>query len=255
MAARRTRPVLYEVYRPRQRAAEIQAGRASAASPTGSDTAQQGPGAGRRVADGAGGAGQITVSRSAAVIAAAVVLVLLLVAFSAGRRYEAARHEQASAAQAGAETAGDSAPGEGGADAPPAGEQAAAGRASTPTEPAREQVRQPAQPAPQVTLLRGYDYIVVQHFGRKRQAATEVARYLRDHGIECALFGQSDIRVIVTQPFLTAQDDAAAAAAQRRAAERLMQRIRALGKQLVKDWAAQGKRGYTLEGCYLYRIK
>jgi hypothetical protein len=92
----------------------------------------------------------------------------------------------------------------------------------------------PARPtAPTVELRRGYDYVFVQYFPRsKRTTAEKVAIFLQGRGIPCAMYmGAQDIRLIATEPFLTAQDDAKAAAAQRARSDELIRKIKQLGRQ------------------------
>ena len=269
MAARKKRPTLYEVYRPRQRSAESSPPRQDAAKPTPapSPPTDKPPAAPRPgVSPHRREPSPIIVSLSGPALAVviAIIVVLLFVSFSAGRRYEAF-HPSVAAANTGpqaAKTDQDAAiPATG---TTSAREQAAAdrqpaGAAPTPSASKTAAAKPPAasrtRPPRKIDLHRGYDYVVVQHFGRKRKDAIEVARFLRQRGIECARFGDNDIRLIVTEPFLTRQADKAAARAERQRAEKLMQRIKQIGRELAKEWAAQGRPGYTLDGCYLYEIK
>ncbi len=264
MAARKKRPVLYEVYRPRPRGeTPASTPRPAAPKPPSPVEPAASPPPARVPPVRSRERSTPIVSLSGPVLAVviAVVVVLLFVSFSAGRRYEAL-HPGVIPPQGAADEAAalaDSGPAGAAADsAGKAGGEASESAAADSPETKTVATRQPAaadRPPPRVTLHRGYDYVIVQHFGKKRKDATGVARFLREQGIECALLDGRDIRLVVTEPFLTRQADKAAARAERQRADKLMRRIRQLGRELAKQWAAQGRPGYTLDGCYLYEIK
>ncbi len=98
----------------------------------------------------------------------------------------------------------------------------------------------PPPPAPaEVELRRGYHYIVVQYFPiSKEQAANDAALYLIENGVPCTILMGKDIRLLASEPFLIRQDDTRAGKRERQRADRLIARIKQLGK------------GYHLKGGY-----
>jgi hypothetical protein len=277
VAARKKRPVLYEVYRPSAKTSdparkprftrlpaekerpspshepELRAPATPMAPP-------------KPAAANAGGTWQMTVSASTLAIVVAGMVVLLAVAFSAGRKYEAhypsspdvaeltqgGDDEGGEATLGGSETAGESE-----AEQPIQTARKATTRSEPPAESKEGDKPQPgsAKP-PQVALQIGHHYVVVQHFKRRNpQAALDAARFLKDNGVPCATLTGADIRVIATEPFRIRQGDAAASRAERRRADELMRKIRGLGKEYSKLLAKRGKKGYTFSDCYLYEVK
>ncbi|MBU0617309.1 MAG: hypothetical protein KKI02_06315 [Planctomycetes bacterium] len=271
MAARKKRPVLYEVFRPEspsgdptlkprpfrstrlpERPAitderEDDVVRTTTISPS----ATRSPVRERRV---------LTVSASTFTILIAGMIVLLFVAFAAGRRYESIYPSSFTPAEFTLETddeaeaqtslvaATDSSAAE---RTPAAGAEEAAPRAD-------RRMPDPASAAPsQVTLQRGRNYVVVQHFNKSRQRADALAaaEFLEANGVPCATLTGADIRLIATQPFLTRQADAAAARTEQERASRLLDRIKQLGQRYNRELLNQGKKGYTFSECYLHWIR
>lgn len=106
----------------------------------------------------------------------------------------------------------------------------------------------PAVPA--VELQRGYSYVVVQHFPKRKAAdAQAAALYLRDKGIPCAIWNDKDIQLIAVEPFDTGNADASVRKRASQRAESLMRNIRELGKTYFKT----GR--YDFKGCKLRRVK
>lgn len=101
-----------------------------------------------------------------------------------------------------------------------------------------------AAPAPEeVDLLRGYHYVVVQYFPiSKQQAADDAAWYLMQNGVPCAILAGKDLRLIASEGFLIRQDDARAGRREQQRADRLVTRIKELGKA----YRLQG--GYDFSG-------
>lgn len=279
MAARKKRPVLYEVYKPRPKPGE--AGNRQRRFPISlglgwkpaagerpvetrgpaSGTGSQVPPAAPSVSMPSGAAPsaprQVTITLPTLAIVVAGVLVLLAVAFSAGRKYEAAYAGAAGEARrlTGDEDAAGARPPGGASDAqaqtaePSAAEKGASG----PPPGASAGERSGAGGGqPQITLTRGCHYVIVQHFGAKRDDALEAARFLQERGVPCALLPGKDIRVVATEPFLIRQTDTAAAQRERQRAERLLQRIRQIGLEFEKHRRAQNKATYRLDGPYLF---
>lgn len=206
----------------------------------------------------------MTVSAPTLAIAVAGLAVLLAVAFSAGQRYEAFHSsvsEPTELAQ-GPELDADAGTQEGSvavieaADADQEGGGAPA-ETATPDRATGQAAQHTADKPPQVTLWKGYHYVVVQHFGKKRerQAAQAAAGYLRESGVACATLTGADVRVVVTEPFLINQEDRAAARRERDRADRLIARVRRLGQEYNKQLLKQGEKGYTFSQCYLFEIK
>ena len=276
MAARKKRPVLYEVYRPRARSAD-----SSGPSPSLADVRdvsrpaatkdgepairprRESPA--RPEAEIATSRWQIAISGPTLAVLVAALVVLLAVAFAAGRRYESFQLSTAGVAdttgvvgdvvQASDEqpiAAGDDGSGAGQTnDTPLASDVPPDERADDSPSPIAD-----AQPR-QVRLLKGHHYVVVQHFPKRsgRQAAVDAAAYLQEKGVACATLSGADIRLIATEPFLVSQEDAVAARRERQRAEQFMQRIRTLGQQYGKKLAQEGKPGYTFSGCKLFEAR
>jgi len=190
-----------------------------------------------------------------AAIAAAALVVLLVVAVQAVRYlYGGAPRDGQPSAESDAALAGDA---ETAATAARA-QGSTGGGAATPskTRPVeREASATPAAAAPapaKVELKKGCSYVVVQHFRpRDRKAAEQAALYLRGVGVECALLtGAQDIQLIATEPFQTTSKDTAVRKRERDRADELLQRIRRLGREYAKQ-----RSGYAFDQCYLREIK
>ncbi|MFQ5807730.1 MAG: hypothetical protein ACE5I3_14890 [Phycisphaerae bacterium] len=207
---------------------------------------------------------QLTVSAPTLAVLVAATAVLLAVAFSAGRRYESSypsvtggteftRGENDEADAGAGVTSGV------GLDASRA--DRASGRATSSEQSTGVANGAAAESggdgAPQVTLRKGYHYVIVQHFRKKseREAALKAGRYLQENGVACARLTGADIRLVAAEPFLIKQRDAAAARRQKERADRLMRRIKQIGRQFNKDLLKQGEKGYTFSECYLFEIR
>ena len=269
MAARKKRPVLFEVFRPEsptgdptlkprpfrstrlpERPAitderEDDVVRTTTISPS----ATRSPARERRV---------LTVSASTFTILIAGMIVLLFVAFAAGRRYESIYPSSFTPAEFTLENDEEA---EAQTDLAAAIDQPAPKQVASGEEAALQPHRRMPDPAPaapsQVTLQRGRNYVVVQHFNKSRQRADALAaaEFLEANGVPCATLTGADIRLIATQPFLTRQADAAAARAEQERANRLLNRIKQLGQRYNRELLNQGKKGYTFSECYLHCIR
>ena len=209
---------------------------------------------------------QITITGPTLAILLAAQIVVFAIAFSVGRRYEATHPTPLTTAAELLNT--DS----GGTSTPPTDDTprnstpiAVRENNDAPTTPPNDgrvdssgsgKPAGPTEPPP-VTLQAGYHYVVVQHFGKRREkdAALAAARFLQENGVPCATMTGADIRLIATEAFLVDQDDSAAGRRQRQRADDLLTRIRQLGQQYNKQMSDQGKRGHTFSGCYLIKIK
>lgn len=270
MAARKKRPVLYEVYRPSSKGVEVGQKLHSTQSSGHQATMPPSPCADVPVrtlgnADPVAGTTAkrklLTISPSTLAILIASAAVLLAVAFSAGRRFEAVYssgepqavqplHEDGDvASKHQAESGLDARQANEIENAPAAADQPQAIADATPGNASGGQ-------PPRVTLQKGYHYIVVQHFGKKVEDARETAQFLIEHGIGCAILPSSQDNVVVaTQPFLISQSDSAAAKRERRSAQQLMKKIKTVGKEFKDYRLAEGKKHYTLSKAYLLEIK
>jgi hypothetical protein len=273
VAARKRRPVLYEVYRPRARNADPARrpppsnppqppNRPPPVSDRESEVPVRVPVSHRPATPPAAGRWQVTISGPTLAILSAGTVVLLAVVFSAGRHYESLH--PGAARGAGLEQPGEvdlsTAVHDGaGADTDaaeasrvgqPSPAEDNSGGAATTSDLTDDQARQ-------IVLRPGYHYVVIQHFRKtsERQAARKAAEYLQGSGVACATMTGADIRLIATEPFLIKQRDAAAARRERERADRLMRRIKDLGQQYNKELLNQGERGYTFSDCYLFEIR
>ena len=259
MAPRKKRPVLYEVFRPKAEGVK------PPRQPLGTTTPSPTPSP-RTVSPvapisvPAGGSARaempVTISRTTLAVLLAVVIALWLIAFVAGRRYEALHpsdYQPIDLSELTETPPNESAAGNSETQ-PPAPEASVNDSAS---QAERKPEETPIQTRPRVTLQRGYTYIVVQHFNKNRQRADAeaAALFLRTQGIECAILEGPDIRLVTTTGFLIEQDDHAAAQAQQRLANQLQERIKQLGQQYNRELARQGKRGYSFTDCYPHLIK
>ena len=201
---------------------------------------------------------RVSVSRQTIAITAAAVAMLVLVAFSAGRHYEAASgppgDEQV---LAGVGDSNDTTQPDNPKDnntAASAGKPASDTGSAAAAKPSTN--NQPAQPKPAEPQLKaGYHYVVVQHFGSKRQAAHDAADYLRSKGVPCAVIAGrgKDYRVLATEAFLIDQDNKAASQREAQKAERLRVRIREIGDEYNAYLVKQKKPGYQFKGCYMLK--
>ena len=108
----------------------------------------------------------------------------------------------------------------------------------------------PRTNAPTVQLQPGLHYVIAQYFPKsKRRAAEDAALYLRQNGIACALLAGADIRLLATEPFHVKQDDSRAAAAERRKGDALVKRIKDLGKAYNRIG------GYDFSGAQLRELR
>jgi hypothetical protein len=207
----------------------------------------------------------LTVSTSTLTLVIAGMIVVLFVAFAAGRRYESFHPSAHTPANLTLEDGGEAETRTTlAADTDPAEPKRGAEGPARPTDDqqaspgARRTASDPAPPPPtQVTLQRGRHYVVVQHFNKSRQQADALAaaRFLQESGVPCATLTGADIRLIATENFLINQTDAAAGRRERQRANRLLERIRQLGQQYNRELLNQGKKGYTFSECYLYLIR
>ncbi|MFH1748919.1 MAG: hypothetical protein ABIG44_17950 [Planctomycetota bacterium] len=92
----------------------------------------------------------------------------------------------------------------------------------------------------------GYHYIVIQHFYRtRRDDAVQAANYLRENGVSCIVMPRTrDIELVATTPFLLRQDDANARKTQRDLCNTFKQRIKDIGKEYARE------NGYAFDQCY-----
>lgn len=265
MAARKRRPVLYEVYRRPTR----DGGRPGTASSwsrvarpaevdRGAAPPAPGPEGAPQPSVGAADRWHITISGPTLAVLIAAGVVLLAVAFSAGQRYGAARSsvpEPVGPTLSGPQEASQAAE-PGSAEKSPSAAPGEVARSAGPAAAAGQSAESAGRDAPRVTLRKGYHYVVVQHFHktRGRQAAQEAAAFLQANGVSCATLTGADIRLVVTEPFLINQPDPDAARRERQRAEQLLERIRQLGRQYSRQLANQGRKTYDFAGCYLLKV-
>ena len=260
---RRQRRVLYEVVQPSKEDLSLWKTRPTTVTPEPDPLSPSAPkepakvphaGVSRAAYAQPAEASPISVSRQTIAICAAAVVMLVLVAFSAGRHFEASRSDPGEDRLL---TATD----DGNADSDPAqsgGEPGqTAGAAPAPTAngngtPARpvDSARNGAPAKPETPALKqGYHYVVVQHFGSKRQAAQDAADYLRAKGVACTVVAGrgKDYRVLATDAFLIDQSDSAAGQRERQRADRLRQRIREIGEEYNTYLTRQKKPGLPVQ--------
>jgi hypothetical protein len=125
-------------------------------------------------------------------------------------------------------------------------------REATAPPPAVGEKPPTGEPAgPTIELRRGFHYIVVQHFPtRKADDARAAAQFLIDRGLPCALYPGSDIRLLLTEPFLMDQDDAAQAKSETRRADKLLTKVRELGVEFRKSGG-----GYDFAGATIRKMR
>jgi len=203
----------------------------------------------------------ISISASTLTLTIAGMIMLLFISFVSGRRYEAA-YPSAPPAEFSLDL--DSRPDKAAYEDPPpivtrvddrsSRLSLASDVESPPVESTGGETAD--QAARTVTLQKGLHYIVVQHFRKSRRAdADAAAKFLLANDVPCALQPGTDIRLIATEPFLVDQPDAAAARRERTRADRLLSRIKELGKQFNQDMQREGRGGYTFSGCKLWEFK
>lgn len=264
MAARKKRPVLYEVIRPEHRRGEPEPGLVSrpqtappprepgrtAASATPPPIQPVSPSTEEPVRTER----TFNISASMLTVIAACVIMLVFVAFVAGRQFDAKssggspepfkfdleRVEESPVPRI-ASTAGTEAVK---TDKPP-------GSSSSEQKAPIDNKDAESQRSPTVALQKGNTYIVVQHFSKNRRADAEAAAlFLQNQRVPCALLVGNDIRLVATEAFLVDQRDKAAAERERRRLGTWLQQIKELGRQYDKMLREQGKPSYTFSECY-----
>jgi hypothetical protein len=275
MAARKSRPVLYELIAQSQQTASwtrpAQSDQATRpqivklATTTAAGDAHSGAGRGalpgwigRRVS--------LELSMPYMVAIGAVAIVLIALAFYAGRESggdkngTSAALEQALTQKPGEATTVDERPR---AEPPithrPSRPVAVPPRPDQPpSEPARE--THPAPPAPEIpaqpeaaakpqAFESGKAYVIVQHLSKRGagpQAAERIRDFLTAGGVPCVVHSSGpDLVVVATEPFaIDPKKRKDAGDPERKRAQQLMDRIRKLGEQYVTS-------GYTFKDCYL----
>lgn len=124
-----------------------------------------------------------------------------------------------------------------------------------PEAAAPAQARPPVEPAPKaeepraMTFESGKSYVIVQHLSKRGpgpQAAERIRDFLVAGGVPAAVHsGGPDLVVVATEPFsIDPKKRKDAADPERKRAQQLMDRIRKLGEQYVTN-------GYTFKDCYL----
>ncbi len=98
-------------------------------------------------------------------------------------------------------------------------------------------------------LRPGYSYVVVQHVSRRPvgvQAGEKIRDFLTSKGVEAIVRpGGGDLEVVATEPFLTKQSDVTAAAREKERARQLIEQIKKLGQ----EYNLVG--GYSFDQCKL----
>jgi hypothetical protein len=124
------------------------------------------------------------------------------------------------------------------------------GEAAAPSgEPAEEHEGEKPSES-QFEFQHGYSYVVVQHFRKSQMAAAKTAgNFLGEHGVPCVIVQGADLMLIASEPLLLEQSDARAKSIAERHCEELKTKIRTLGKEYAKD------HGYAFEQCYPLTLK
>lgn len=127
---------------------------------------------------------------------------------------------------------------------PPRDEQAAA-----PGAPPAETAARPDVAATPHVFESGKSYVIVQHLSKRGpgpQAAERIRDFLTAGGVPCVVHaGGADLIVVATEPFaIDPRKRKDAADPERKRAQQLMDRIRKLGEQYVTN-------GYSFKDCYL----
>jgi hypothetical protein len=119
--------------------------------------------------------------------------------------------------------------------------------ASAPERPSPPPARQPTL----AELPKGYHYIFIQFFRKSRMKdAQDAAEFLRANGLPCVIQeSREDIRLIATQPLLLDQRDVAARQRERQRCDELKRRIKELGKEYAR---AGG--GYAFDQCFERKV-
>ncbi len=266
MAARKSRPVLFEVVARTQRARNrgiAQRPSPPSVSPGGASSSRAASGpyptglpaspAGRLpVLSVQGGRVHLTLGWLHCTAIAALVVVLLVLAYQAGRRSVQSASgsapdsdlEKLWAAPAVSQTPPAAAP-------PVPAQGRAGGPIVTPAgpvvEPSAAIKPQPAEPVPAPSVqpepasfsVNSY-YVVVQHFPKRAQSAAEAARdFLQSRGVPCVIrVGAGDLELVAIEGFATEQQ-----------AQDLVRRILELGKEY---WNSGG--GYNFLGAKARRF-
>jgi hypothetical protein len=272
VAARKTRPVLYEVAR-RDRVRESDwkrrpeppppeaspAPSSSTPAPEGGPQAESGRPAplvrvvGERV--------QLTLGWPGVAVILAAFVVVLGVSFHAGTRYgqstvtptgdqqPSAPADQAGGAQPQVALGSPAGSPDGAGAARPQAPPAAAGANTLAGQP-RRAAPPPEQPAP-VKLQDGYHYVFIQFFRKTRMKdAQAAAAFLQANGLPCTIqTAPDDIRLIATEPFRLDEGDTAARQREKQRCEELKRRIKELGKEYAR---AGG--GYAFDQCLERKI-
>ena len=269
MAARKNRPILYEVvrrsHRPRdagrgQRGSAPPVKLADASTPTPSRPADPGPSSGdsARSLRVVNKKLHMRLGWPAMVVVAVAVIAVLCVAFQAGTRYvrshgsdpepvaEQERHDPVVDNTTTTEIPSvlDRGPAEQPAVVTPERID------STPIPGPVPGEEEPQSPPP-FEFKKGYHYIVIQHFYPKHhKTARDAAKFIREAGVACIIVTRrADIELVATTPFMFRQDTEAQAA-ERRRCDALKSRIREIGKLFSKAQRAAGKPEYAFEQCY-----
>jgi hypothetical protein len=100
-------------------------------------------------------------------------------------------------------------------------------------------------------LQKGYHYVFIQFFRKSRMKdAQDAAEFLRANGLPCVIQeAREDIRLIATQPLLLDQRDVAARQRERQRCDELKRRIKELGKEYAR---AGG--GYAFDQCFERKV-
>jgi hypothetical protein len=263
VAARKNRPVLYEVARLSRRQRDAGWKRRSV-SPAPESTPAEGvptPGGSADSAVPGRARGFRFVKRRfwlnlgwpGLLGAAGVIVVVLWLAYAFGLKLTGSQ-APTRATSPGGHTAG-KLPTPGGAPAPdhrPApGESVVTPNQPSPTTrpAAAEHSAEPPAPAAEAfTWKPGYHYIVIQHFRKsEEEAAKEAYRFLEANKVPAVITRGADFQLIAREPFLLKQDDAQARAAEDKRCEDLKRRIKELGKEYAKRQRAAKKPEYTFD--------
>lgn len=181
-------------------------------------------------------------------VAVALFMVVLVVTFQGGASYGFHRGQNAPPSLADNSSSEDDIFGTASSELLPPDDDSG----GTPLVPSSGQAAAPppvTKTPPPVELKSGYHYIFIQHFPRSAaRDAEKAAQYLTSEGVPCAIRKDKDVVVVATEAFLIEQSNAAAGRGERARADKLLARIRLLGK----EYATQG---YTFEGAQLRRIR
>ncbi len=273
MAARKRRPVLYEVVRrdrggqPEWQQRPEQPG-PEAFPPTASPSTVPAPAKQTEATEPApmvqvvGECVHLSLGWPVIAIALAGLLVALAVSFHAGTRYAQQTGTPDEDALTPTETGsllseatevadrGTGRSGEGTGVAPTRRRPAEAGGDMGAEAPRRTSPPPDRQPTSN-ELQKGYHYVFIQFFPKSRlKDAQAAAEFLRANGLPCVIQeARADTRLIADQPFLLDQRDVAARQRERQRCDELKRRI----KQLGKEYARAGG-GYAFDQCLERKI-